>query len=200
MIQFKHKVNDLIIIILELFLLGVALMEESILQDLDNIKKKESLWSFFSSRASEIEDVAESFPSTAYQVIEQTRLRYDLTITQMATLLGLTRNGYRRCMLSKKMFSMHGIIRFCYIFNYDIEGILTHPMIEAYTDEALLELASLFGSLNDESLRDVASYAESKIVAVNQFPKRFSKAVEAYIEERNTVLKEIAKNGNENRG
>ena len=88
-------------------------MEESILQDLDNIKKKESLWSFFFSRASEIEDVAESFPSTAYQVIEQTRLRYDLTITQMATLLGLTRNGYRRCMLSKKMFSMHGIIRFC---------------------------------------------------------------------------------------
>ena len=200
MIQFKHKVNDLIIIILELFLLGVALMEESILQDLDNIKKKESLWSFFSSRASEIEDVAESFPSTAYQVIEQTRLRYDLTITQMATLLGLTRNGYRRCMLSKKMFSMHGIIRFCYIFNYDIEGILTHPMIEAHTDEALLELASLFGSLNDESLRDVASYAESKIVAVNQFPKRFSKAVEAYIVERNTVLKEIAKNGNKNRG
>lgn len=200
MIQFKHKVNDLIIIILELFLLGVALMEESILQDLDNIKKKESLWSFFSSRASEIEDVAESFPSTAYQVIEQARLRYDLTITQMATLLGLTRNGYRRCMLSKKMFSMHGIIRFCYIFNYDIEGILTHPMIEAHTDEALLELASLFGSLNDESLRDVASYAESKIVAVNQFPKRFSKAVEAYIEERNTVLQEIAKNGNKNRG
>lgn len=175
-------------------------MEESILQDLDNIKKKESLWSFFSSRASEIEDVAESFPSTAYQVIEQTRLRYDLTITQMATLLGLTRNGYRRCMLSKKMFSMHGIIRFCYIFNYDIEGILTHPMIEAHTDEALLELASLFSSLNDESLRDVASYAESKIVAVNQFPKRFAKAVEAYIEERNTVLKEIAKNGNKNRG
>lgn len=175
-------------------------MEESILQDLDNIKKKESLWSFFSSRASEIEDVAESFPSTAYQVIEQTRLRYDLTITQMATLLGLTRNGYRRCMLSKKMFSMHGIIRFCYIFNYDIEGILTHPMIEAHTDEALLELASLFGSLNDESLRDVTSYAESKIVAVNQFPKRFSKAVEAYIGERNTVLKEIAKNGNKNRG
>lgn len=175
-------------------------MEKSILQDLDNIKKKKSLWSFFSSRASEIEDVAESFPSTAYQVIEQTRLRYDLTITQMATLLGLTRNGYRRCMLSKKMFSMHGIIRFCYIFDYDIEGILTHPMIEAHTDEALLELASLFGSLNDESLRDVASYAESKIVAVNQFPKRFSKAVEAYIEERNTVLKEIAKNGNKNRG
>lgn len=73
-------------------------------------------------------------------------------------------------------------------------------MIEAHTDEALLELASLFGSLSDESLRDVASYAESKIVAVNQFPKRFAKAVEAYIEERNTVLKEIAKNGNKNRG
>lgn len=175
-------------------------MEESILQDLDNIKKKESLWSFFSSRASEIEDVAENFPSTAYQVIEQTRLRYDLNITQMATLLGLTRNGYKRCMTSKKMFSIHGIVRFCYIFNYDIEGILTHPMIEAHTDEALLELASLFGSLNDESLKDVASYAESKIVAVNQFPKRFSKAVDAYIDERNTVLQEIAKSENKNRG
>ena len=122
-------------------------------------------------------------------LMESTRIKLDLSITSFAALLSIPSPSYYRMIGGQTLNSLI-LLRFCAIFGYDLESVVSGPIPTA-SDMQAVEMASWMGSLPDSALQDIQRVVEAN-PDVSKINKRlFGEALSEFRQRRNEYVEQL---------
>lgn len=153
---------------------------------------KEATFNNFKKRS---DDFARMFPNVELDfscVMEQTRKQYQFTYQEFADILGIPLSTYASSVREKRgLRSLTPLLCFCYVFGYDFETVIS-PTFQRYNDETLHGITENFGALSDATLEKFKTFLLEDPDTGRWIAVPFANAIDRYIENRVTVLNEIA--------
>ncbi len=145
--------------------------------------------SVFLQRAQRCDDLFKDIDCNITTIIEATRVKYGFTRDEYSKLLGVSPSTYTSSVNKwKRIKSPIAILRFCYIFGYDLETLVASPIITITNDFAVTELGVRVSGLSDKSLTKMVEYIDS-LDESKEVRKGFSIAIEAYKQSRHECIK-----------
>lgn len=142
----------------------------------------------FKTRAEQCDALMENIERDILNTIEHTRIKFGLTRTDMSILLGIPTSSYTHYIKDKRDFrNVPLMLRFCYIFGYDLETLVTSSKMVLDNDSATLEMGARLAVLSDESLEQLKSSIKG-LNEANHTQKALISAISAYQETRKDFL------------
>lgn len=142
----------------------------------------------FKSRAERCDILMENIEQDIMNTIEHTRVKFGLTRNDMSMLLGIPSSSYTHYTNSNRSFrNVPLMLRFCYIFGYDLESLITSSKIVLDNDSATVEMGARLAVLSDESLDQL----KADIKNLHEEPhirKGLASVISAYQETRKDFL------------
>ena len=126
--------------------------------------------------------------------MENTRIKLNLSITNFAALLSVPSPSYYRMIGGQTLNSLI-LLRFCAIFGYDLESVVSGPIPTA-SDIQAVEMASWMGSLPDSALQDIHRVVEAN-PDISKIDKRlFGEALNEFRQRRSEYIEQLTNDVN----
>lgn len=116
----------------------------------------------FKKRAERCDSLMEDIERDIMSTIEHTRVKFGFTRNDMSMLLGIPSSSYTHYINDKRAFrNVPLMLRFCYIFGYDLESLVTSSKTVLDNDSATVEMGARLAVLSDESLEQLKTSIKS---------------------------------------
>lgn len=124
------------------------------------------------------------------QLMEYCRMRAGYTQRAFARLLGITKDAYNNYATKMSINSYEAVVRFAYIFGYDLQGIAYSGQRVAEIDKGVAELAMIFAGLDDKVLLQIEHLVNDSDEVTPLQKKTFCTSVEELRKEKKKLKAE----------
>ena len=155
---------------------------------MEKATKKYTYLDLFKKRSERCDTFMGNMEQDIMGTIEHTRIKFGLTRADMSMLLGIPSSSYTHYIKNKRDFrNVTLMLRFCYIFGYDLETLVTSSKTVVDNDSATIEMGARLAVLSDESLEELKSSIQ-KLNEKNHTRKALIAVISAYQETRKDFL------------
>lgn len=157
-------------------------------------------------RSKSVSIILDDIENKIVSTIETVRVSYGYSLKQFSELMGMSYDQYyrklnrstKKYVTGKKAlpFSASDLIRFCYIFGYDLETVVSNDSAPLFSSEqALLEFAMQIASLNDAALQEISDTISNSANLGKEQKRMSTIAIREFVKYRDEVKNSAVSEG-----